>query len=68
MQKTKEQNQCNNCKWSIFFPQGTLDSATGKPTKHDEIYCCELNKIFPKSKPPYRFFCASFKKKREVGV
>jgi len=55
--------KCKECKWAIIFPKGTIDIATGKPSEYDEIYCCELNKIFPVTKPPFQT-CVHFRKRK----
>jgi len=55
--------KCKECHWGIIFCKGTLDAATGKPLKEDEVYCCELNKFFPVTKPPFQT-CVHFRKKR----
>ena len=48
MAKLKSERKCKSCGYGFFFPKGTFDAHTGKPTRKDELYCAEKNRFLPK--------------------
>jgi len=44
----RAKHTCRSCGYGFFFPKGTFDAFTGKPTRKDELYCAEKNRFLPK--------------------